>query len=101
MNNNPLPRLDERPEVRELLLPYCRLELGEVWTDPLSGHKVGCLDAASAEQVGTLMDGNKATLAIHDPPYNLVAFEERTNEQFIRWCKLWVQNTLHSMDPDS
>ena len=74
MKNNPLPRLDQRPDLRELLLPHCRLGLGEIWTDPVSGHKIGCLDAADAKQVSKLMDGDRASLAIHDPPYNLVAF---------------------------
>jgi len=101
MENNPLPRLDERPDIRELLLPHCRLTHGQIWTDAVSGHRVGCLDAANANEVATLMDGNKAAIAIHDPPYNLVAFEERTNEQFIRWCKEWARNTLTWMEPDA
>jgi len=41
-----------------------------------------------------LMGQCKATLAIHDPPYNLVAFEERSVEEYIAWCELWVGNTL-------
>jgi site-specific DNA-methyltransferase (adenine-specific) len=47
------------------------------------------------------MNGEKATLAIHDPPYNLVAFEERPLEQFIDWCKKWIQNTVRILLPDS
>lgn len=101
MKNNPLPRLDERPDIRELLLPHCRLKLGEVWTDATSQHRVGCLDAASGEDVAKLMDGSKATLAIHDPPYNLVAFEERHHVEFIQWCKRWVGNTLDWMESDA
>ena len=101
MKNNPLPRLDERPDIRKLLLPHCRLALGEVWTDPVSGHRVGCLDAANLDHVSKLMEGNEATLAVHDPPYNLVAFEERSNEQFIQWCKVWVKNTLDWMKRDA
>lgn len=101
MKNNPLPRLDERPDLRKLLLPHCRLARGEVWTDPVSGHKVGCLDATSPEEVARVMEGSKATVAIHDPPYNLVAFEERSNDEFIRWCKRWVRNTLNWMERDA
>ncbi len=101
MKNNPLPRLDDRPDVRELLLPHCRLKRGEVWTDGVSGHRVGCLDAAVAEEVGKIMDGQRAALAIHDPPYNLVAFEERHHEEFTLWCKRWVANTLDWMEQDS
>jgi site-specific DNA-methyltransferase (adenine-specific) len=101
MVNSPLPRLDERPDVRALLLPHCRLKRGDVWTDPVRGHKVGCLDAVRPDDIAGLMDGNKADLAIHDPPYNLVAFEERTIGQFIAWCKEWIQRTLECMAPNS
>ncbi len=101
MKNNPLPRLDERPDVRELLLPHCRLGRGDLWTDPLSGHRVGCLDAANPDDIAKLMDGSRAALAIHDPPYNLVAFKERTISEFTAWCKQWVRNTLDWLDPDA
>lgn len=93
MKNNPLPRLDTNPQVHEALLPFCRLKFGEIWEDTKTGHKVGCLDAASADHVAHIMDGQKATLAIHDPPYNLVAFDERPLRQFIEWCERWIQNT--------
>jgi site-specific DNA-methyltransferase (adenine-specific) len=47
------------------------------------------------------MDGHSAALAIHDPPYNLVAFKERAICEFTDWCKQWVQNTLDSMDSNA
>ncbi len=93
MKNNPLPRLDTSLDIRNALLPFCRLKAGEIWEDTQNGHRVGCLDAASADQVDYLMDGKKAQLAIHDPPYNLVAFDERPLLQFMEWCKNWVQTT--------
>ncbi len=101
MKNNPLPRLDERPDIRQVLLPHCRLGPGDLWTDPISGHRVGCLDAANPDDVAKLMDGNRAVLAIHDPPYNLVAFKERSVQEFIAWCKQWVCNTLEWTVPDA
>ena len=102
MKNNPMPRLDTNPTTREAILPFCRLKAGDIWEDPkTAGHRVGCLDAASADQVAFLMDGEKATLAIHDPPYNFVAFNERPLEQFIEWCKKWIQNTEHILSSDS
>lgn len=101
MRNNRLPRLDEPTDIREMLLPFCRLQHGEVWVDPVSGHKVGCLDAGNTDEVGRMIQGNRAALAIHDPPYNLVAFEERSNEHFIYWCKSWVQNTLDWLKQDA
>jgi site-specific DNA-methyltransferase (adenine-specific) len=101
MKNNPLPRLDTSPAIRQALLPFCRLKAGEIWEDSQTGHRVGCLDATSAEQVAYLMDGQRATLAIHDPPYNLVAFDERPLQQFMEWCSKWVQNTERFLAPDS
>lgn len=47
------------------------------------------------------MAGQKATLAIHDPPYNLVAFETRPVEQFIEWCSQWIETTSASLNVDS
>jgi len=93
MRNNPLSRLDASPEIREILLAFCRLKAGEIWEDSLAGHRVGCLDASSLDQVEYLMGGQKAVLAIQDPPYNLVAFGERPLPEFIDWCAQWVQNT--------
>jgi DNA modification methylase len=101
MVNNPLPRLDERPEIRAMLLPFCRLKHGEVWADPATGHKVGCLDAANSHDIALLMEGQKATLAIHDPPYNLVAFEQRSIGEFIAWCRRWVHLTVEWMAPNA
>ncbi len=40
------------------------------------------------------MAGKRAYLAIHDPPYNLVAFKEREISDFISWCKKWVENSI-------
>ena len=101
MKNKPLPRLDTAHVVRDALLPFCRLKAGEVWEDAKRGHRVGCLDAASGDQVAYLMEGQKARLAIQDPPYNLVAFEERPLEQFVDWCRQWVWNTEQSLAPDA
>lgn len=101
MKNNPLPRLDSDSETRAALLPLCRLKPGEVWEDHQVGHRVGCLDATCEEQVLHLLQDQKATLAIHDPPYNLVAFEERPLSQFVDWCERWVQNTDRILSADS
>ena len=101
MKNNPLPRLDADENLREELLPYCRLQPGEIWTDPVNGHKVGCLDAASRMDIERLMGGERAQLAVHDPPYNLVAFQERTVAEFINWCRQWVENSWLHLDDNS
>lgn len=93
MKNNPLPRLDEDSEIRTAILPHCRLSSGEVWNDPQGRHRVACIDSTNCAQVATLMMQDKAMLAIHDPPYNLVAFERRTVAEFIAWCERWVSLT--------
>ena len=101
MHNTPLPRIDEQPEVRAKLLPLCRLKPGGMWTDSVSGHRVACIDAADASAVSSLMDRKLASLAIQDPPYNLVAFETRSVRDYIAWARCWVTNTLGALAPDS
>jgi DNA modification methylase len=101
MKSNPLPRLDQDEALRQKILPFCRLKPGEIWIDPLNKHKVGCLDVANGTEVDDLMVGEMAKLAIHDPPYNLVAFEERQLGQYIDWCRQWIGHTWRVLDKDS
>ncbi len=101
MKNNPLPRLDIDSETRDKLLPLCRLEPGDIWTDPEERHKVACVDAGDSEAILRLMQGDLAQLAVQDPPYNLVAFEERHIREFINWCETWVRNSSRVLALDS
>lgn len=101
MKSNPLPRLDTDQETRERLLPLCRLKQGDVWIDPEERHRVACIDANDGAAIQQLMHGDLAQLAIHDPPYNLVAFEERQIHEFIEWCEKWVRNSSLALAPDS
>jgi len=101
MSKEQLPRIDSNEEVRESLLPYCRLKYGEVWDDSVFGHKVGCLDAANEEDILKLMGNDKAVLAIQDPPYNVIVGNNNTNNlgkislgKYIDWSRQWVQNTV-------
>jgi site-specific DNA-methyltransferase (adenine-specific) len=93
MLNFPLPRIDKDNELREMLLPYCRLKEGEIWSDKKSKHKIGCLDSNNPEMLKQLFGRSKATLALHDPPYNMVAFQETEVSEFIEWSKVWVENS--------
>jgi len=93
MRNSPLARLDEVPRLRATLQRYCRLRPGEVWEDPAGKHRVGCLDASRSEDAQKLVQGHAAQLALHDPPYNLVAFEKRSVGEFVDWCRRWIANT--------
>jgi DNA modification methylase len=101
MQNHPLPRLDEMADLRTVLQKYCRLNRGEVWNDPAGRHRVGCLDASIGEDVARLVLGDKAQLALLDPPYNLVAFEKRSLGEFVDWCRSWVANTDQVLDNDA
>jgi len=101
MINAPLPRIDIDEDLRSLLLPFCRLQEGEVWEDPEGKHKVACVDAADKKDILKNSAGNKATLAIQDPPYNFVAFGKRKAEKFISWCKEWIENSNACLKNDS
>jgi len=98
MKNFPLPRIDEDEELKSLLLPYCRLKSGDIWIDDSGiNHKIGCIDSSDASAVAALMENEKAVLAVHDPPYNFVAFEERKVDLFVNWSYKWVNNTYNSL----
>ena len=101
MKNNPLPRLDVSPEIHDALLKYCRLNLGDVWQDPEGRHRVGCLDASNHRHIRQLMSGRFAQLAIHDPPYNLIAFDTRNISDYISWCRKWITNTVESISENA
>lgn len=102
MEYDPLPRLDtDVKHLRNTLLSYCRLKPGEIWHDPTGQHIVGCGDSCSDNFIQKIFSDNKAKLAVHDPPYNLVMFEKQTVNEFIRWCRLWIDNSYSILDKDS
>jgi len=88
-------RLDlSSDNVRRRLLPRCRLKPGEVWHDPAKRHTVGCGDATDSQWLKDLSEQvPHASLAVQDPPYNLVMFERRSVEEYIAWCRRWIDNT--------
>ena len=96
MMNFPLPRIDIDPVLHDLLLPYCRISEDEIWVDNKNKHKVGCIDSANSAQVKKMMGNESASLAVQDPPYNFVAFEEKNLSEFIQWCELWI-NISHEI----
>lgn len=101
MFKHPLARLDRDEKLRQRLLPHCRLKPGEIWHDRQGGHRVGCLDAALRREVLKLCDGKKSPLAIHDLPYNFIAFEQKKIDEFIDWCRQVVANTADVLNDDS
>ena len=101
MINAPLPRIDLDDHLRDLLIKYCRLKNGDIWKDPLSKHKVGCFNVTDKSRLNKLMNNEKASLAIHDPPYNFIAFGKKKLEKFIDWCNEWINLTYELLDEDS
>lgn len=101
MSAEPFGRLDTAHDVREKLLPYCRLKPGEIWEDNVRGHKVGVLDATRRGDVSTLFGDQKATLAIQYPPYNVTVGNENTTnlfkmtlDDYMRYSRAWIENNL-------
>ncbi|MCX8104496.1 MAG: site-specific DNA-methyltransferase [Ignavibacterium album] len=101
MLKHPLPRLDKDDELRNLLLPYCRFTTNTIWIDKKSGHRIGCGNATDKNFVKKLFDKDKATLAIHDPPYNFIAFQKSDVQHFIEWSKQWIEITYEQLKENS
>ncbi|MDR3109130.1 MAG: site-specific DNA-methyltransferase [Planctomycetaceae bacterium] len=104
----PFGRLDNNPEIRQRLLPYCRLKSGDIWSDPVCGHKVGVLDAAKIDDVQKVFGEEKATLAVQDPPYNVAVGAENTDnlfkwnlQEYMAWSKRWIENNLKILSTDA
>lgn len=101
MVNFPLPRIDNDSILHNSLLKYCSFKEGDTWTDPDGKHKIACIDASDEKAVKDLLKKEKASLALHDPPYNFVAFDERRLDTFIEWSRQWIRNSYNSLLPDS
>ena len=108
MVTEPLPRLDSDAEIRKELLTYCRLKPGDVWEDPVQGHKVGVLDATCPDAVSKIMGSKKAKVAVNDPPYNVSVGNKTTQslnklnlDEYMEFSRRWVENTVNILDEDS
>ena len=103
-----LSRIDTDANLHKKLLKYCRLNYGEVWTDPVSGHKVGVMDATDPEAVKKFFDCQQATLLINDPPYNIDVGNANTKhlfkikiEKYIDFSKKWINSALQILDENA
>lgn len=103
-----LPRLDTHPKLRARVLPWCRLRYGQVWEDPLCGHRVGVLDATQRADVCKIMGAEKTSLIINDPPYNVkVGNGDSPNlskvalDTYLDFSRRWIQNALDIMALDA
>jgi site-specific DNA-methyltransferase (adenine-specific) len=103
-----LTRLDIDEELREKILPYCRLKKGEIWKDSNGKHKVGVLDATNPADTQKLFDKEKVQLVINDPPYNVVVGNVNTQnlskiniEEYIKFSRKWGANVISVLDKDA
>lgn len=99
-----LTRLDLSDALKEKLQPFCRLKYGEIWEDPIKGHRVGVLDATKSEDVRKIMKGEKAKLIVNDPPYNVIVGNNNTKNLFKKvlseymvFSQKWVENAIAIM----
>ncbi len=87
---------------QRVALTSCRLRSGEIWEDPKNGHRVGCGDCTDRSFVRRLIgNGSRASLAIQDPPYNLVVFERRTVGEYVEWSERWLDSTEQYLAEDA
>jgi site-specific DNA-methyltransferase (adenine-specific) len=103
-----LKRLDFHGELKTQILPLCRLKHGEVWKDPIAGHKVGVLDATKSEHAKKIIGDEKAKLVLNDPPYNVAVGNANTNnlfklklEEYLDFSRKWLRNAITIMDKDA
>ena len=103
-----LKRLDVDVKLRKRLRSYCRLKHGDIWEDPISGHRVGVLDATNQADVERIMKGEKTDLIINDPPYNVRVGNANTANlskvdltSYLEFSKKWVSNALQISKPNN
>ena len=101
-----IPRLDSNNELKQQIIPFCRLKKGEIWEDPEKGHRVGVLDACNREDIAKIMGSDRADLVINDPPYNIEVGNRSTGnlfrhetDKYLEFTKNWLENAdLFSAD---
>ena len=96
-----LKRIDYSKDIREKILPLCRLKQGEIWEDKKQGHKVGVLNSTNNSEIKEITGDKKINLIINDPPYNIVVgnantknlFKIKLNEYLV-FSKKWIKNSI-------
>lgn len=103
-----LTRLDLNESLMEKIRPLCRLKRGEIWEDPLHGHRVGVLDGTDSDDVQKIAGDMKCDLIINDPPYNIAVGGKKTRslskvnlEEYMDFSKNWVDAAISIMKNDS
>jgi DNA modification methylase len=103
-----IKRLDLDQQTRVKTLPLCRLSYGEVWEDPINRHRVGVLDATKLDDVNHIMAGERTSLMINDPPYNVKVGNANTRNlskkslrTYIDFSRKWVRNAITVMEDNA
>lgn len=103
-----LKRLDLERELRKKVLPLCRLDYGDIWEDPICGHRTGVLDATLEKDVSQIMNGERAKLALNDPPYNVAVGNANTEnlfkvrlDKYLDFSRKWIKNTIFALMHDA
>ncbi|MDP2211258.1 MAG: site-specific DNA-methyltransferase [Candidatus Aquicultor sp.] len=103
-----LKRLDFHSALRGEVLPLCRLKAGEVWEDPVRGHRVGVLDATDPKHVAALTGGKRARLVVNDPPYNVAVGGANTAnlfklklDEYLDFSRKWVASAIDVLEDDA
>lgn len=99
-----MPVVQEKKTNNKTKTKIPNFEYGVIWEDPITGHRVGCLDVSKKEDVEKLMQGQKAILAVQDPPYNVDINDEFGSlplDQYISWSEKWVDNTINALDENA
>lgn len=104
----PFGRLDVDAQLHEKLLRYCRLGIGDIWEDSESGHRIGVLDATNTKHLESITRGDKPSLVINDPPYNVRVGNANTRSlskqnlsDYMNFSKCWVKNCIEVMNDDA
>lgn len=104
----PFGRLDLDQALRARVLPLCRLQVGELWEDPVRGHRVGVLDATNHEHVRRIVGDDLVALVVNDPPYNVPVGNANTRNlsklslsEYLAFSRRWVANCLAAMQDNA
>ncbi|HUW32349.1 MAG TPA: site-specific DNA-methyltransferase [Planctomycetota bacterium] len=100
----PFGRIDADPALHQKLLDYCRLSGGQIWHDPEGRHRVGVLDAADTEHVAKIVEDDRPSLLVNDPPYNVAVGNANTHSlskmglpAYMNFSRRWVENCIRAM----
>ena len=96
------------PKFGRSYFPTVGLKLGDVWEDPVHGHRIGVLDVTYSDAVSKIMGDKKAKVAVNDPPYNVSVGNKTTQNlnklnlaEYMEFSRRWVESTIEILDENS